>query len=128
MYKKIEPAAGSRHAPASRHIGFYRIRYGNGFQILVRIPRGTMEATGWQVGDQIDVEFDAHKKRLRLTNSPHGAFRLGSKDARGQEGRVRWTRQPGRPDLRKSFRTDRWTYRHTDNALVINVDAMEVAP
>lgn len=129
MYKPIQ----ARGQEPSRAIGLYLLSYReNADQIMVRLPRGTLLATGWKVGDKVDVEFDRHKQRLRLTRKRHGAFKIGgkgkTKKGSQREGRLRWIAQPGRPTIREAFSTENWMHRTTDDAIVINVkNQMEIA-
>lgn len=123
MYQAIEPGAVR---DGGRSISFYRLAYRNSHQVMVRLPRGALERAGWGVGDQVNVEFDPHKGRLRLTRCNRGAFKIGgkSKSLPGDqtEGRLRWAARAGRPDIEERFATDDWMYRTTDDAIVINVD------
>lgn len=132
MYKTIEPG-GNNRVPSCR-VGIYRLAYRQGHQVMVRLPRGTLLRAGWTVGHRVDVEYDAQKGRLRLTRKKHGAFKIGGKGKSvpgdDTEGRLRWTAQAGRPIITngKSFTTLNWTYRSTDDAIIINVqDKMEIA-
>lgn len=123
MYQAIKPGATR---DSGRSISFYRLAYRNSHQIMVRLPRGALERAGWGVGDQINVEFDAHKGRLRLTRCQTGSFKIGgkSKSREGDqtEGRLRWAARNGRPDIAQRFATDDWRYRKTDDAIIINTD------
>lgn len=127
-YHAIEPGA----ANDGRSISFYRLAYRNSHQVMVRLPRATLERAGWRVGDLVNVEFDSHKGRLRLTRSINGSFKIGgkSKSRPGDqtEGRLRWAARIGRPDIAERFATDDWSYRKTDDAVIINTKTqMEIA-
>ena len=123
MYQAIKPGATR---DSGRSISFYRLAYRDSHHVMVRLPRGALERAGWCVGDQVNVEFDAHKGRLRLTRHHNGSFKIGgkSKSRNGDqaEGRLRWAALNGRPDIDKRFATDDWRYRKTDDAIIINTN------
>jgi hypothetical protein len=118
-YEKIP---NKRRSPTAIH--FYRIAYRDTHQVMVRLSRGVMDKAGWRPGDKVDVEFDDRKKRLRITKSGSGSFTIGTKGKatkrEGVLGQVRWALREGRPDIDGTFHTESWSYRTTDNALVIN--------
>jgi hypothetical protein len=126
MYKPLHQA-GPSHA-----IGLHLLHYRRNIsQVMVRLPRTVMSTTGWTVGDRVKIEYDEHHERLRLTRCRKGEFKIGgkgkSRSGDQAEGRVRYVAHEGRPTLRETFVTEKWTHRSTDDAIIINVkDKMEI--
>lgn len=131
-YTKMHPAERKGKAlTPSFHIAITPIKTTHRKDgVLVRLTRGVLEEVNWFVGDRVNVEFDNHSKRLKLSRRKGdiGGFIIAGKNstrAGGQkEGRIRWSVLFGRPYAKKPLITDRWHHRKKEDAIVVTARNM----